>query len=128
MTLRSPPKSISRSNGLRVKVELSSIRSRTSHVSESTVGPSTARERGIKTTQKLDQKLGTDPLQPETALLPNYGMYVDLPNAPNPTLGGLDEPWDAVDFQNMFLAMNPPNPRIRESSRRSTAPSWSITG
>lgn len=34
-----------------------------------------------------------------TALLPNY---------PFAALGGLDEPWDAADYQNMFLAMVPP--------------------
>ncbi len=60
------------------------------------------------TTYKLDQLLNSQ----QTALLPNYRMYADLDSGLNsPNLGGLDEPWDAVDFQNMFLAMNPPNPR-----------------
>ena len=51
------------------------------------------------TTYKLDQLLNSQ----QTALLPNYRMYADLDSGPNsPNLGGLDEPWDAVDFQNMF--------------------------
>ena len=40
-----------------------------------------------------------------TALLPNYGLYTST----DVDLGGLDEPWDAVDYQNMYLAMVPPN-------------------
>ncbi len=50
----------------------------------------------------------------ETALLPNYGQYEGLTD-PNtglicaPTAGGMDEDRDAVDFQDMFLAMNPPD-------------------
>ena len=40
--------------------------------------------------------------------MPNYDFYGDL--APvKPGLGGLDESWDAVDYQNMFLAMVPPD-------------------
>ena len=43
----------------------------------------------------------------EVALLPHYRSY-SFPAPPNsPDLGGLDETWDAVDYQNMFLAMVP---------------------
>ena len=45
---------------------------------------------------------------PQTALLPNYSYYTAA-NSIDPTIGGLDEPWDTVDYQNMFLAMVPPN-------------------
>jgi hypothetical protein len=42
-------------------------------------------------------------------LLPHFAGY-DLSAGPvNPALGGLDETWDAVDLQNMFLAMVPPS-------------------
>ena len=45
-------------------------------------------------------------LDETTALLPNYGAYVSVPE---PKIGGMDESYDAVDYQNMFLAMVPPN-------------------
>ncbi len=38
---------------------------------------------------------------------PNYPTAL-LPNYPFAALGGLDEPWDAADYQNMFLAMVAP--------------------
>ncbi len=44
----------------------------------------------------------------DTALLPNYSNYSPDPTLP-PDLGGPDEPWDAVDYQNMPLAMVPPD-------------------
>lgn len=51
-----------------------------------------------------------------TAFLPNFRNYpsrMPFPNAqsnptPNPAIGGLDETWDAPDYQNPFLAMVPP--------------------
>ena len=44
-----------------------------------------------------------------TALAPNLSAYLAMPFSAtsNPLVGGADESWDAVDFQNMFLAMVP---------------------
>jgi len=42
------------------------------------------------------------------ALAPHIAKYRGLPSpTSNPFAGGVDESWDAVDFQNMFLAMVP---------------------
>ena len=57
---------------------------------------------------------GLDAIVPgvgEVALLPNYSAYPVAPTDP-PDEGGLDESWDAVDYQNMFLAMVPPDPSV----------------
>ena len=39
-----------------------------------------------------------------TAYFPNYTAYRDSKTIEEITYGGLDESWDAVDFQNLFLA------------------------
>ncbi len=41
-----------------------------------------------------------------SAYLPNYFNYPS--NAPNPAVGALDETWDVPDYQNMIMAMIPP--------------------
>jgi hypothetical protein len=65
---------------------------------------------------ELEFPLGTTELgaytQPK-ALLPHYNNYpadvlIDADEKPN--VGGMDEPWDAADYQNMYLAMIPANP------------------
>src|SRR5439155_19296026 len=50
----------------------------------------------------------------------------NLPTLPTPTdafQGGLDEPWDAADLQNMYLAMVPP--RAAETIANNNPFDWS---
>ena len=41
------------------------------------------------------------------ALMPNYTAYRDIKSLEEISYGGLDESWDAVDYQNVFLAKVP---------------------
>lgn len=59
------------------------------------------------TSRNLDQVINLAGTNAETALLPNFAAEGYTTSGVNPDLGGSDESWDAVDFQNMFLAMVP---------------------
>ncbi len=58
----------------------------------------------------LDETLTVSGENCEEALLPHYRAYPTGVNRPD--LGGLDETWDAVDYQNMYLAMVPANTSV----------------
>ena len=57
---------------------------------------------GLDASGNLNAVVGTEPV----ALMPHFLAYTTGVAA---NVGGADESYDAVDFQNMFLAMVPPN-------------------
>ncbi len=67
--------------------------------------------RSVDQTLEATTSLTPGSMQPEMSMLPNYSDYAaDALTQPN--VGGLDEGWDAVDFQNMFMAMVPADPTV----------------
>ncbi|MFW6171173.1 MAG: hypothetical protein ACODAD_11840, partial [Planctomycetota bacterium] len=56
----------------------------------------------------LDETVSLGSISGDVALLPNYSNYPSS-DKDKEQAGGLDESWDAVDYQNMFLAMVPPD-------------------